>query len=265
MSLEEVQNSIASATEEPVVEPVTETVTQIVSEPVDELVTEAEAPEASSDASSETSVSSDSSSEASATTEDTASTSSDSQTTDSMPAEMAEWIDSIDKIEYHFRSDDYDENRSFNFFKDAAGNTLKIVEFYIGEKPYLHINDSHIISRDDFLQVANVEFEKGDNKSNISLYSKYLSLDNVPTSLIAEALMIIGDSDSENESDCESDTCSESSCEDEEKVIPEPAPEPQPKPTDSQRSVVNFLSTFFVAILFLKIFGTFCVLAASRK
>ena len=182
----------------------------------------------------------------------------------SMPSEMAAWMDSIEKIEYHFRADDFDEDRSFNFFKDTNGNTLKVTEFYIGDIPYVNVNDDIVLRRDAFLSVSSVTNVGGssllrfdDNSSSVMM--------NASTNLVAEALMILGDqADHDSDSDASSEASSDTSSDEEEEQVA-PAPIPQPKPTESQKSVVNFLSTFFVAILFLKIFGTFCILAASRK
>jgi hypothetical protein len=231
-----------------------------VSPSPEETESEATESEATESETAESETAESEATESSSSDEDeTASTSESSESsTNSVPLEMVAWMDSIQKIEYHFRTDDYDEDRSFNFFKDTNGNTLKITEFYVGDIPYVNVNDDVVMRRDNFLSVSSVTNLGGASLLKFEDKSTSLML-NASTNLVAEALMILGDSDSENESDCESDcesdTCSESSCEDEEKIVPEPAPEPKRQVNDSRKSVVNFLYSFFFVMMLIKSAG----------
>jgi hypothetical protein len=176
--------------------------------------------------------------------------------TNSMPSEMVAWMDSIEKIQYHFRADDFDEDRSFNFFKDTNGNTLKVTEFYVGDTPFVNVNDDIVMRRDDFLSVSSVTNVGGSSLLRFDDTSSSVMM-NASTNLVAEALMILGD-----QADSDSDVSSEASSDDEEdQVAPEPEPQPLPKSTDSQNSVVNFLYSFFLAILIIKGIGTFVALS----
>jgi hypothetical protein len=172
----------------------------------------------------------------------------------STPEAMSDWIDTVEKIEYHFRKDEAEQDRSFNFFQDSKGNALRIVEFYNGSSPYLLINDSMIMKRDEFLRINEVTYDSESNSSTLNVkYSGPRVINNVTPGLIAEALMVFGDdADSDNSSDTSSDASSDNSSEEEPEVSPEPVA-PAHKNTESQQSVINFLSTFFIAILLLKI------------
>lgn len=187
---------------------------------------------------------------ASATTDDvdaetdasSESASSESASSESEPAEMKEWIESIDKIEYHFRTDDSDDNRSFSFFKDAKGNTLKITEFYIGDVPYVNINDNFVISRDNFLSVERIISVNGNKSAILDMdKSPRIVIEGATVKLLAEALMILGeDSDDEDEE------------------VPEPIMNAR------QQSVVNFLINCATLVFFLKFFGSIIMLMSRH-
>lgn len=172
----------------------------------------------------------------------------------STPQEMREWIEKIDDIQYYFQADDYDLNRSFNFFKDSAGNTLKITEFMCGDVPYININNDFIISRKEFLSFVSVT-NLNDNKDTaiIKFPSSMYITAGVPVNLIAEALMVLGDetSEEEEEGDSTSDERSDATSE----VNEESQLQEKSGMNASQQSVVNFLRSFFVVFLLLKIFG----------
>ena len=168
-------------------------------------------------------------------------------------ASMNKWVESIDKIQYYFRADEFDEDRSFNFFKDSNGNTLKIVEFYIGNTPYLNINDEFVIARKEFSSVITVTGLNNDS-SSVKFPSSIYFAQSVPVTLMAEALMVLGDeADSESDSESSDDSSEESESESED----EEQPKPQEKPVmnESQQSVVNFLISFSLVVLLLKLFG----------
>ena len=166
-------------------------------------------------------------------------------------ASMNKWVETIDKIQYYFRADEFDEDRSFNFFKDSNGNTLKIVEFYIGNTPYLNINDEFVIARKEFSSVITVTGLNNDS-SSVKFPSSIYFAASVPVTLMAEALMVLGD---EADSDSESEDSEESESESEVEVEPQPQPQVKPAMNESQQSVVNFLISFSLVVLLLKLFG----------
>ncbi len=166
-------------------------------------------------------------------------------------ASMNKWVETIDKIQYYFRADEFDEDRSFNFFKDSNGNTLKIVEFYVGDTPYLNINDEFVIARKEFSSVINVTGLNNDS-SIVKFPSAVYIAASVPVTLMAEALMVLGDeADTHSDSSESEESDSESESEDEE----QPKPQEKPVMNESQQSVVNFLISFSLVVLLLKLFG----------
>jgi hypothetical protein len=185
----------------------------------------------------------------SASAEEAEDTSSD---TSSQPEEMRQWIEKIDAIQYNFQADDYDENRSFNYFTDADGKTLKITEFYCGDTPFININGRSIIPR-DALQAASCIFQNDDGSCRVDYDGDSFVINNVSADLLMEAMMVLGD-------DCGSDT--EEEAEEEEQS---PAEEEKPTMNASQQSVVNFLTTFFLLVIFIKAVGFITVTLNPRK
>ncbi len=193
----------------------------------------------------------------SASGEEAEDTSSD---TSSQPEEMREWIDKVDAIQYYFQADDYDKSRSFNYFKDADGKTLKITEFYCGDKPYININNKIIVPR-NILQGPLRINKNRDGTFVIEYYNhNQIKLENVSVDLIMEAMMVLGD-DGDSGSDSGTDSGTEEEAEEEEQS---PAEEEKPVMNASQQSVVNFLSTFFLLVMIIKAVG-FASYVLSRR
>ncbi len=184
-------------------------------------------------------------SEASSDTSDEASeTFSEKNGLNPAPPEMRQWMSEIDNIEYHYRHDE--DDRGYNFFRDAAGNTLMIQEFDVDGRRYFNINREHIVLSSNFFDV--LDAHAGPDGLKITTWGQQL-LKNCSTDLLAEAMTILKDQpESESESESESEPEPES----------EPAPHPNPSPIPSKgdaESVQNFLISFFLVLMAVRAIG----------
>ena len=189
--------------------------------------------------------------------EDASSSSSASveQGLNSAPAEMRQWIDEIDNIEYHYRHDD--DDRGYNFFRDPAGNTLMIQEFDLKGERFFNINREIIMKQSDLFSLYDAV--KTPEGVSATIFGQKL-FKNCSTDLLVEALTILADDassdvSSDASSDVSSDASSDISSEEEHVEQPSPLPPQMKSEKGDSESVQNFLLSFFIVLMCLRAIG----------